>query len=626
MSAEQETRQRIDKQLAQAGWSQEQGNLVKEFLLSETRKSVKESPGFYSSSQALNERHDVAKLPQSEQNSLLDYTLLGQDGKPIAIVRANRDDPSLENDVDQAADYADRMQIETGKSPFIFLTNGNQTLFWDRGRYPPRQVSGFFISDDLERLDFQRQYRQPLAQFTPSMSIIDRSYQRDAVHSITEGMEKTKRKFLLVMATGTGKTRTLIALIDLLIRAKWIERVLFLADRRELVRQARDDCKVYLPDQTIVRIEGGIRDNKASIQLATYSSMMQVYQQISAGYYDLIVADESHRSIYNRYKGLLEHFDAIQIGLTATPTDYLEHNTFELFGCPDGLPTFYYPYETAVENDYLVAYKVYEAQTRFQIEGIKAGQLPPPLQKQIEEQGLDLSEIDFEGSDLERKVTNTGTNDKLVDEFMDQCRRDARGLPSKSIIFAMTHKHALELLDSFNRRYGDLQKDGMAAVIDSQIERADKVLDDFKRKDMPRVAISVDMLDTGIDVPAIQNLVLAKPVFSQVKFWQMIGRGTRLWHDPITNDKKSDFLIIDHWGNFDYFHMNPEGTLIHPSEPLPVQLFRLRLRKLDLLRQGDEAAMVTLTLVKLKKMLKQLSDANIHNTCSWCNATKTATR
>lgn len=283
---------------------------------------------------------------------------------------------------------------------------------------------------------------------------------------------------------------------------------------------------------------------------------------------------------------------------------------FDLFGCSDDAPTFNYPFDTAVENDHLVNFKVLEAQTRFQVEGIKGDELPPDLQRQVEEQGLELSEIDFEGSDLERKVTNTGTNDRLVDEFVDSCRKDINGVPAKSIIFAISHRHAIELLEGFNRRYPDWQAQGLAQVIDSRMERAEKTLEDFKLKDMPRVAISVDMLDTGIDVPAIQTLVFAKPVFSQVKFWQMIGRGTRLWRDPLTGERKADFLVIDHWENFKYFDKNPEGEIINPGEPLPARLFRVRLRKLALLRERDDQVMIEVTLTQLHMMLEHLPRNN----------------
>jgi type I restriction enzyme R subunit len=389
--------------------------------------------------------------------------------------------------------------------------------------------------------------------------------------------------------------------------------VLFLADRRELVRQALGDLKEYLPNETRARVEGGQIETEARIHVATYPSMMQVYQQLSPGYYDLLIADESHRSIYNRYRALFDYFDAIQLGLTATPTDYIDHDTFALFNCPGGLPTFYYSYETAVQEEYLVTYRVLDSQTRFQLQGIQAGQLPLEIQQQLEEQGIELSEIDFEGSDLERRVTNTGTNDAIVQEFMEKCRRDATGiLPAKTIFFAISHRHAVELWESFNRLYPDLQRQGLAEVIDSHMERADKTLDDFKRKNMPRVAISVDMLDTGIDIPAIQNLVFAKPVFSQVKFWQMIGRGTRRWTDPLAGQPKTDFLIIDYWNNFAYFNMNPQGEIARPTEPLPVRLFRLRLEKLGILRTQHNHKAANDTVAELQAMLQQLPSDNVN--------------
>ena len=379
---------------------------------------------------------------------------------------------------------------------------------------------------------------------------------------MTEALENGRRRFLLVMATGTGKTRTAIAIVELLMRARRAQRVLFLADRRELVRQALSAFKEYLPYESRDRVEGGEINHGARIHVTTYPSMMQVYRQLSMGYYDLIFADESHRSIYDSYKRIFEHFDALILGLTATPTDFIDHNTFKLFACPDGNPTYEYGYQAAVDDRYLAQYRVLESKTKFQLEGIKAGQLPPEVQRQLVEQGIDLSAINFEGTDLERRVTNTGTTEAMVAEFVTQCRKDASGtLPARSIIFAMTHAHALELYKAFNRLYPEWQRRGLARVIDSQMERADTLLDDFKFRDMPRVAISVDMLDTGIDVPSIQNLVFAKPVFSQVKFWQMIGRGTRLWSDAATGKAKTDFFILDFWDNFAYFNLNPQAEV-----------------------------------------------------------------
>lgn len=583
----------IDLQLGRAGWSAEYRNLLEEYLL----------------------QVPSSQLDDNESKSeFADYALLNRDRKPIAIIEAKRSSRDALAGKRQASDYADRIKEKFGFAPFIFLTNGTAIWFWDRDSSAPYQVSRFFSPNDLERLTFLRQYRSLLQDLAPDPKIADRAYQQQAIKQVTEALTQGQRHFLLVMATGTGKTRTVIALIDLLMRASWIQRVLFLVDRRELARQALGDLKEFLPHESRARIEGRQINEKSRIHVATYPSMMQVYKQLSPAYYDLIVADESHRSIYNHYKKLLNYFAGMQLGVTATPTDYIEHNTFELFQCPDGLPTFYYPYETAVEEAYLVRYRVLNAKTNFQLQGIKAGNLPPEIQRQLIEKGIDPSEINFEGTDLERRVTNTGTNDAIVREFFDHCRKDTSGtMPAKTIFFAMSHRHAVELLESFRRVRPDLQRRGLAEVIDSHMERADKMLDDFKHKDMPRVAISVDMLDTGIDVPAIQNLVFAKPVFSQVKFWQMIGRGTRLWEDKATGKKKDSFLIVDHWNNFAYFNMNPEGEIPSAIVPLPVRLFRARLAKLELLRVVGSPEQIAEAITQLQSMLALLpvDDANV---------------
>jgi type I restriction enzyme R subunit len=554
----------IDTQLARAGWSSNRRTLIEEFLLKAT-----EPDSAYGNEQ------------------FADYVLLGSDGKPIAVVEAKRSARDELTGKRQAADYADAIKAKFGDDPFIFLTNGKEIQFWDRDRYAPRKIAGFYTRDDLERLRHQRQYAQLLHEVTINADIAGRDYQNEAIRRVTEGIDAAKRKFLLVMATGTGKTRTTIALVDTLLRSKRVQRVLFLADRRELVRQAMSEFKSHLPNESLARIEAG-ETSGARIQFSTYPSMMQVYERLSVGYYDLIIADESHRSIYQRYKAVFDHFDAIQLGLTATPTDYIDHNTFDLFDCGDGTPSYYYSYEQAITDKNLVNYRVLDAQTNFQLQGIQGDALPEPLKQMARDQGVELDELNFDGSDIEKGIINQGTNDAMVREFMDKCRKDVRGLPHKSIFFAVSHAHAKRLYESFNRLYPELQRQGLAEIIDSHMERADATLDDFKYKTMPRVAISVDMLDTGVDVPAIQNLVFAKPVFSRVKFWQMIGRGTRLHIDKATGEIKTDFLIIDHWKNFAYFKLKPDGEVDHPTEPLPVRLFRLRLEKWLLLHAQQQ--------------------------------------
>lgn len=557
-------------------------------------------------------------IPSFEDDStteFADYALLDRGGQPIAIVEAKRSSRSPLEGERQAADYADRLAKSHGQEPFIFLANGNEIWFWDRSLYPPRKVSGFFSPDDLERQLFLRSFRESLSDVGVNTRIAGRAYQIEAVKNVSERIAASRRRFLLVMATGTGKTRTTISLVELLLRRKWIRRVLFLADRRELIKQALDAFQEHLPEVPRAWIKSGDVDHAARVLGCTYPGIMSVYQQLTAGYFDLIIADESHRSIYNRYKGIFDHFDAIQLGLTATPTDFIDHNTFELFECDDGLPTYHYSYEEAIRDGHLVPYRpVHIARTRFQVEGITGGNLPIEIAAQLQEQGIDPSEIDFEGTDFERSVTNTGTNDAIVREFMDVSIKDSVGtLPSKTIIFAMSHKHAIELYQSFNRLYPDIQRRGLAKVIDSHMERAEKTLDDFKNRDFPRVAISVDMLDTGIDVPAIRNLVFAKPVFSQVKFWQMIGRGTRLWKDPVSGNDKQDFLIIDHWNNFAYFQANSEGekeTAI--SEPLPTRTFRLRLECFEILNSRGEESSAMRELEMLQHMLQMVPLDNIN--------------
>ena len=582
----------IDTQLARAGWSKSRRNLVEEVVLVATEPTSAWDHG----------------------NQFADYVLLGTDNKPIAVVEAKRSSRDELAGKRQAADYANAIQAKFGVDPFIFLTNGKEIQFWDRASYPPRKIAGFYSRDDLERLAHQRRHTSPLAGVEINASIAGRDYQNEAIRRVTEGFDAAKRKFLLVMATGTGKTRTTIGLVDLLLRAKRVQRVLFLADRRELVRQAMAEFKTHLPQESLARIEGR-ETSGARIQFSTYPSMMQVYQRLSVGYYDLIIADESHRSIYLRYRALFDHFDAIQLGLTATPTDFIDHNTFQLFDCGAGVPSYYYSYDQAVADRNLVNYRVLDAQTNFQLQGIQGETLPEPLQQMALDQGVELDELNFEGSDIERGVINQGTNDAIVRELMDKCRKDVRGLPHKTIIFAVGHAHAKRLYEAFNRLYPELQRQGLAEIIDSHMERADATLDDFKFKTMPRVAISVDMLDTGIDVPAIQNLVFAKPVFSRVKFWQMIGRGTRLFEDRASGEIKKDFLIIDHWKNFAYFKLKPDGEIDHASEPLPVRLFRLRLDKWQLLHAQQKNTADS--IATLRAMLAALPRQSINVRPHW---------
>lgn len=334
MPSEAETRQhKIDRQLARAGWAVGSRRLIEEMAL------------------------PIGKLRDAgNSQEFVDYALLDRFDRPIAIVeaKASHRDPLVGER--QAADYADAIREKHGVDPFVFLANGDEIWFWHRTLYPPRKVSGFFTEDDLTRLAHLDKFGKPLTGAMPLDRIINRAYQIAAVKTIAERIEEARRRFLLVLATGTGKTRVAVSLVELLQRHERIQRVLFLADRRELVKQAIGAFKEHLPGAPRSWIESGIIDKDAQIHFATYPGMMSIYQRLSAGYYDLVIADESHRSIYSRYKAILDHFDSFHLGLTATPTDFLDHNTFELFDCHEDTPTYYYGYDEAVRAKHLVPY------------------------------------------------------------------------------------------------------------------------------------------------------------------------------------------------------------------------------------------------------------------------------
>jgi len=550
-----------------------------------------------------------------------DYALLGKDGYPLAVVEAKRTTKDARMGQEQARQYAEKIHKNNqGKElPFVFYTNGYDIYFWDSERYPPRKVYGFPTRDDLERIRHLRNYCKPLSEELINKDISGRPYQIKAIRSVLEAVELKRRKFLLVMATGCGKTRTCISLIDVLMRAGWAQRVLFLVDRIALRDQALDDFKEFLPNAPVWPKEGEYEiQTDRRFYVSTYPTMLNIIEspdcKLTPHFFDFIVTDESHRSIYNTYKNILDYFDALQLGLTATPKDVIDFNTFKLFQCDDGLPTFAYTYEEAINDNppYLCDFEVMKIRTKFQKEGINRKSILLDDQLQLLREGKSVDEINYEGTEFEKRVTNKGTNALIVREFMEECIKDSNGvLPGKSIFFAMTKAHARRLQEIFDILYPEF-KGRLATVIvseDPRVHGKGGLLDQFKNNDFPRIAISVDMLDTGIDIRELVNLVFAKPIFSFTKFWQMIGRGTRLLEPKKMKpwcEKKDKFLIIDCWENFEYFKMSPKGKELKNSKPLPVRLFESRIEKLKVCIEKDNQELKQKTIIQLRKDLTQL--------------------
>ncbi len=610
---EAETRQKIiDRRLGRAGWSVDDPGMVSQefdiYLGHHQGNVIRETRSKYNGHQ------------------FTDYLLLGKDSKPLAVVEAKKTSKDAEVGQEQALQYAQNIQkINGGDLPLVMYTNGNDIFFWDSERCPPVKVYGFPNRDDLEHMFFQRKERKPLSAELINTDICGRAYQIESIRKLLEGIEENRRKFLMVMATGAGKTRTAIGLIDVLMRARWVKRIAFLVDRIALRDQARDAFKEHLPNAPVwpqAKEQSFAFDRR--VYCLTYQTMLNIIERegaLSPFFFDLVIADESHRSIYNIYRQALDYFCSVQLGLTATPTDRIDHDTFRLFNCDTGIPSFAYSYDDALSHDppYLCDFEVLKVRSKFQLEGIKGETLPSAVQKKLVAEGKDPEEIDFEGTDLEQKVTNSGTNGLIVREFMEECIKDQNGvLPGKSIFFAISKAHARRLQNLFDRMYPEY-KGKLARVIVSEDSRAHGkggLIDQFKNKDMPRIAISVDMLDTGVDIREVVNLVFAKPVYSYTKFWQMIGRGTRvLEDDPAQREpwcpEKDKFLIIDCWGNFDFFKMQPKGREPGAIIPLPVRLFESRLDKLEAAIAVKRDDVIESTIADLRADLADLPEKNV---------------
>lgn len=523
----------------------------------------------------------VSDQPTSTGTGYADYVLWSENGLPLALIEAKKTSKDAEEGQQQAKLYADGFEKMYGQRPIIFYTNGFDIFLWDDvQKYPPRRLFGFYSKDSLQYLMYQRKNRRPLDEFTPKPQIVDRLYQVEAIKRVSEKFSSSRRKALLVQATGTGKTRVAIALTELLLRASWIMRVLFLCDRKELRKQAKNAFNDFLNEPMTVVGAGTAKDRDKRIYLSTYPAMNRIFQTFDSGFFNLIIADESHRSIYNRYKDMFSYFDCLQVGLTATPVDFISRNTFKMFDCEERTPTAYYPLDQAVDEGHLVPYEVFTHTTRFLREGIKYKDLTEEQKRQLEEDGEDPADFDYENYQIDKQIFNRDTNRAILRNLMENGIRDETAqYPGKSIIFARNHNHAILLAEIFNELYP--QYGGkFCRIIDNYDPRAEQLIDDFKSgKDSdPKVAISVDMLDTGIDVPEIVNLVFAKPIRSLVKFEQMIGRGTRLCPGLFGPGKnKTYFRIFDHWGNFEFFEKQYKKAEPPKTKSLMEQVFEARL-------------------------------------------------
>lgn len=554
-----------------------------------------------------------------------DYVLLGKDGKPLAVVEAKKTSVDAALGREQAKQYCYNIKHTQGVDlPFCFYTNGHDIYFWDLENYPPKKVYGFPTRDDLERYAYIRKARKQLAGELINTKIAGRNYQIASIRAVMEAVEKRKRKFLLVMATGTGKTRVCIALVDSLMRAGWAERVLFLVDRIALRDQTLEAFKDHLPNEPRWPKQGEKEiATDRRIYVSTYPTMLNVIRNeeksLSPHFFDLIVVDESHRSIYNTYQEILDYFNTITLGLTATPTDVIDHNTFQLFECEDGVPTFAYSYDEAVNHipPFLSNFQVMKIKTKFQDEGINKRTISLEDQQKLMLEGKEIEEINYEGTEIEKKVINRGTNALIVREFMEESIKDANGvLPGKTIFFCISKAHARRVEEIFDSLYPEY-KGELAKVLVSEDPRVygkGGLLDQFVHNDMPRIAISVDMLDTGIDVRELVNLVFAKPVYSYTKFWQMIGRGTRLLEPEKIKPwctQKDNFLILDCWDNFEYFKLKPRGKELKGQIPLPVRLFGVRLEKIEEAQTQSKSEIVNKEIQKIKKQVEALPENSV---------------
>lgn len=536
----------------------------------------------------------IEGMPNVTGEGFIDYVLRGTNGKILAVVEAKRTSRDPKEGRNQARLYADCVEQAQGMRPIIFYTNGFETYIW-HDDYAARRVSGFYTQDELQLLIDRRTMKRPLSNVVINEDITNRYYQKEAIMSICEAFSNNQRKGLLVMATGSGKTRTAISLVDVLTNNHWIKNVLFLADRTSLVKQAFRNFNTLLPTLSLCNMLEKKSDPEAArMVFSTYPTMMNAIDEVKSktgdrlftvGHFDLIIIDESHRSIYQKYKSIFDYFDGMLVGLTATPKDELDKNTYTIFDLENGVPTYAYELAKAVEDGYLVDYRTRETTMKIMDEGIHYDDLSREEQEEFDEIFEDEPQVkDIDSSAINNFVFNKDTIDRVLSDLMEHGLKVEGGDKlGKTIIFAKNHKHAMAIKERFDLKFPEYGGN-FAEVIDYSVEYYQSLIDDFSDPaKMPQIAISVDMLDTGIDVPDVLNLVFFKKVRSKTKFWQMIGRGTRLRKDLFgPGQDKEYFLIFDYLRNFEYFRVNERGDETKITQSLTERLFNT---KIDIVRE-----------------------------------------
>ena len=560
---------------------------------------------------------EVSGMPLSTNASgkgYVDYVLWGDNGLPLAVVEAKSTIHSATKGKHQASLYADCLEKSTGQRPIIFYSNGFETHIWDNTFYPDRLIQGFYTKEELQTLIERRFSRKDLREFKVNTAIAGRYYQMEALqrtaeHLVTiqdKKLKGTSRKVLLVMATGSGKTRTAAAMVDLFTKCNWAKRILFLADRNALVTQAKNAFKEHLPHLSAIDLTKEKEDNGTRVVFSTYPTIMNKIDNLKnederfygVGHFDVIIIDEAHRSVYQKYQAIFSYFDSILIGLTATPKKEIDKNTYSLFEIEDDNPTYAYELNKAVADNYLKPPKAFNIPLKFPREGIKYEELLEEDQIRFRELfgvqfGDEKEIVAIDKSKINTWLYNTDTIDKVLDYLMTNGQKVAGGDKlGKTILFAKNHKHAAFIETRFNKNYPEYGG-SFLRVIDNYEDKAQDLLEKFcydKADDKePQIAVSVDMMDTGVDAPRVLNLVFFKEVKSYSKYWQMIGRGTRLCPDVFgPGIDKEYFLIFDFCGNFDYFGEHPDGEVQKTALSISQKNFNTKLEIIMAIRELQE--------------------------------------